>query len=207
MMNRISRRLASFALLALAGCGSVLAPPSPPPALYRLTPATDFAAAARTIPVQLAVDVPMAEAGLDTTRIALTRSPTTLDYFAASAWTDRLTSIVQALLIDTFDNAHRLAAVGAAAGTLRADVVLLTELRHFEAVYGSTGPPRWHIEITAKLVKLPEGTILADREFTGDETASRNEIPAVVEASDSAWHQVAKDIADWTATTLSPIVH
>jgi cholesterol transport system auxiliary component len=206
-MTWLYRSLTGLTLLALSGCGSILTPPTPPPALYRLTPATDFAAPARALPLQLAVDVPSAEAALDTTRIALSRSPTTLDYFAASAWTDRLTTSMQALLIATLDNAHGLAAVGPAAGALRADVVLLTELRHFEAVYGSAGPPQWHIDITAKLVKLPERTILAEREFVGDKAASRNDLPAIVEASDLAWHEVGKNIADWTATTLAPIAH
>jgi cholesterol transport system auxiliary component len=206
-MNRIYRSLVGLTLLGLSGCGGILAPPAPPPALYRLTPATDFTAPAQVLPVQLAVDAPSAEAALDTTRIALSRSPTTLDYFAASAWTDRLTTSVQALLIATLDNAHRLAAVGPAAGALHADVVLLTGLRHFEAIYGSAGPPQWHIEITAKLVKLPERTILAEREFSADAAASRNELPVIVEASDLAWHEVAKNIADWTATTLAPIAH
>jgi cholesterol transport system auxiliary component len=205
-MIRVPRCLLGLALLALAGCGSVLQPPAPPPALYRLTPAADFATGARIVPLQLAVDAPTAEAALDTTRIALTRSPTTLDYFAASAWTDRLTTLMQALLIQSFDNAHRLAAVGPQSGTLRADIVLVTELRHFEALYGSAGPPHWQIELTAKLVKLPERTLLADRSFHGDEMAARNELPAIVEASDLAWHRVAKDIADWTADTLSRTV-
>jgi cholesterol transport system auxiliary component len=206
-MSGVMRCLIGLALLALAGCGSILQPPAPPPALYRLTPATDFAAGARVVPVQLAVDMPTAEAALDTTRIALTRSPTTLDYFAASAWTDRLTTIVQALLIESFDNAHRFAAVGREAGALRADVVLVTELRHFEALYSGAGSPHWQIEITAKLVKLPERALLVDRSFRGDEAAARNDLPAIVEASDLAWHGVAKDIADWAADTLSRTVH
>ena len=206
-MSFLPRFLWGFALLALAGCGSVLQPPAPPPALYRLTPATDFAAGARPVPIQLAIDAPSAEAALDTTRIALTRSPTTLDYFAAAAWTDRLTTMVQTLLVESFDNAHRLAAVGPDAGILRADVVLAVELHHFEAAYGGAGPPHWQIELTAKLVKLPERSLIADRTFTADEAAARNELPAIVDASDQAWRRVAKDLADWTTETLARTAH
>lgn len=206
-MSRVWRSFAALTLLVLTGCGSILPQPAPPPALYRLTPADGFPAPARVIPLQLAIDAPTAEAALDTTRIALSRSATTLDYFAASAWTDRLTTMVQALLVETLNNAHRLAAVGPQAGALRADVVLVTELRHFEAVYGSAGPPQWHIEMTAKLVKLPERTILAERTFASDAAAARNELPAIIDASNLAWHQVAKDLADWTATTLAPVAH
>ncbi len=206
-MIRLPRFLLGFAVLALAGCGSVLPAPAPPPALYRLTPAADFAAGPRPVAVQLGIDAPSAEAALDTTRIALTRSPTTLDYFAAAAWTDRLSTMLQALLVESFDNAHRLAAIGPQSGALRPDIVLVTELRHFEALYNGTEPPRWQIEITAKLVKLPERTLLADRDFHADAAAARNDLVPIVEAADAAWHGVAKDIVDWSADTLSRTAH
>jgi len=202
-MIRLPHLALGAALLVLSGCGGLLQPPSPPPSLYRLTSASGFAGDPRVVPIQLAIDTPMAEAALDTTRIALTRNPTTLDYFADAAWTDRLTTVVQALLVQSFDNAQVLAAVGPQGGTLRAESVLVTELRHFEAAYNGPGPPHWQIEITAKLVKLPERVLIADRTFRGDEPAARNDMGAIVEAADSAWRGVAKDIVDWTAATLA----
>ena len=202
-MIRLPHLVLGVALLALPGCGSLLPQPSPPPSLYRLTPATDFSASQRIVPLQLAIDAPLAEAALDTTRIALARAPTTLDYFADAAWTDRLTTLVQSLLVASFDNAHALAAVGPEGGTLHADCVLITELRHFEAAYNGAGPPHWQIEITAKLVKLPERILLADRSFHSDQPAARNDMGAIVEAADGAWRGVAKAVVAWTAETLS----
>ena len=206
-MIRFPRLMLGVALLALPSCSSLLPQPSPPPSLYRLTPATDFSPGQRVVPLQLAIDAPIAEAALGTTRIALARAPTTLDYFADAAWTDRLTTVMQSLLIASFDNAHALAAVGPEGGTLRAECVLVTELRHFEAVYNGGGPPHWQIEITAKLVKLPERVLLADRTFHGDQPAARNDMGAIVEAADGAWHGVAKDVVDWTAATLARTEH
>lgn len=203
-MKRIARPFVTLVVLALTGCGSVLPQPSAPPALYHLTPASDFPAPPRRIAVQLAVDTPMAEAALDTTRIALARNPVTLDYFADAAWTDHLASMVQALLIQTLDNAHRLAAIGPQTGALRGDVVLVTELRHFEAAYAGSSPPRWQIEIIAKLVKLPERTLLADRAFRGDELAARNDLATIVDAANIVWRRVATELADWTADSLTP---
>lgn len=200
---RIALRVLVLAeTLALAACGGLLPQPAPPPALYRVTAAADFTPGPR-IAAQLAVDVPIAEAALNRERIALARSPTTLDYFADAAWTDRLSSMLQGLLIASLDNAHRLAAVGPPSTVLRADAVLVTELRHFEAVYGDAATPRWRIELTAKLIKMPERTILADRRFTAEEAVPRNALPAIVDTADSTWRAVAKDIADWTATTLA----
>jgi cholesterol transport system auxiliary component len=202
-MSGFSRGLSTLALLVLVGCGSILQPPAPPPTLYRLTPATEFAPGLGTASQQLAVETPMAEAALDTTRIALSRHPTALDYFADAAWTDRLTMIVQARLIDSFDNSHRLAAVGPQGGALHVEIVLVPELRHFEAVYdGASGSPHWQIELAVQLVKLPERTLLAERDFHGDVPAARNELSAIIEAADQAWRGVAKDVVDWTTDRL-----
>lgn len=203
MKKMTIRILAGFALLTLAGCGNLLPQPAPPPLLYRLNPATHFAESGRIIPLQLVVDPPHAEAALDTTRIALTRSPTTLDYFADAAWTDHLAAMVQGLLIASLDNAHRLAAVGPQSGELRADAALVTSLRHFEAVYDGNGAPKWRVEIAAKLVKMPDRALIAARVFNAEATASRNAVPAIVDAADSAWRRVAAEIADWTAASLA----
>lgn len=203
-MKRIALTFAVFALAALGGCGNILPQPGAPPALYHLTAARDFSPPARPIAAQLVVDAPTAEAALDTTRIALARSAVTLDYFADASWTDRLSVMVQTLLAQSLDNAHRLTAVGLQGGALRADVVLVTELRHFEAFYGDNGPPHWRIELVAKLVKLPDRTLIADHAFTADEPAARNDIPAIIDAADTAWRGVATQLVDWSATALAP---
>ena len=203
-MNRVALTFAAFTLAVLGGCGNILPQPGAPPALYHLTAARDFPPPGRPIAAQLVVDVPTAEAALDTTRIALARSPVTLDYFADVAWTDRLSTMVQALLAQSLDNGHRLAAVGLQSGALRADVVLVTELRHFEASYGDSGPPHWRIELIAKMVKLPDRTLIADHAFTADEPAARNDIPAIIDAADSAWRGVATQLVDWSAAALAP---
>jgi cholesterol transport system auxiliary component len=206
-MSRIMRRLVLLGVPALAACSSLLPQPAPPPPLYRLNPATQFTAPGPLVPVQLVVDPPLAQAALDTTRVALTRSPTTLDYFADAAWTDHLSAMVQALLVASLDNAHRLAAVGPQSGDLRADVALVTNLRHFEAVYSGKGAPKWHIEISAKLVAMPGRTLIAGRDFSTETPASANAMPAIIDAADAAWRRVAAEIADWTATSLVHRMH
>lgn len=190
------------AALALVGCSDILPKPAPPPALYRLTAATSFAAAA-SAPVQLEIAAPTAEAALDTTRIALSRSPTTLDYFADAAWTDRLPVVLQARLLDSFDNAHRLIALAGAASAAHGDAVLTIELRHFEAQYAGAGPPRWRIELTADIISAADRKVIATRTFTGEAAAAQNDMTAIVDAADEAWRGVATEIVDWAVDTLA----
>lgn len=197
------------AAFLLAGCGDILPKPAPPPALYRLTAAADFPAGGTFAPAQLAIEAPTAEAALDTTRIALSRSPTTLDYFADAAWTDRLPAVLQARLIDSFDNAHRLVALAGPSSAAQSDAILTIELRHFEAQYdgpaqsGAAGPPRWRVELTADLVAAADRKVIATRTFVGAAAAPQNDMTAIVATADQVWRGVAAQIVDWTAATLA----
>jgi cholesterol transport system auxiliary component len=192
------------ASLALAGCGDILPKPAPPPALYRLTAASDFPSGVVAAPTQLQIEVPNAEAALDTTRIALSRSATTLDYFADAAWTDRLPLVLQAQLLASFQNAHRLVVISGVASAAHSDAILTIEFRHFEAQYGGSGPPQWRIELNADLISTTDRKVVATRLFTGSATAAQNDMTAIVDSANQAWRGVATQIVDWAADTLVP---
>jgi cholesterol transport system auxiliary component len=204
-MNLAARLLPLTLLLLSASCSGLLPKPAAPPQLYTLTPATNFAPGGAPVVAQLLVDMPLAPAALDTSRIVLSRSPTTIDYFADAAWTDRLSAMVQSLLVASLENAHRISAVGRADSSLRADAILLTELRHFEAVYAGSGPPELRLEISLRLVKMPDRDTIAQRDFTLTQPVARNDLPVIVDGFDQAWHALVPQIADWIADQLSRV--
>jgi cholesterol transport system auxiliary component len=191
------------AAFALAGCGDILPKPAPPPALYRLTAATDFPAAGTPSPTQLQIDIPIADAALDSTRIALSRSATTLDYFADSAWTDRLPVLLQTRLLESFQSAHRLVALAGAGSAAHGDVILVINLRHFEAQYGASGAPQWRVELNADLVSATDRKVIATRFFAGSVPAAENNMNAIVDSADRAWRGVATQIVNWAADRLA----
>jgi cholesterol transport system auxiliary component len=192
------RLLASGALLTLAGCASILGL-TPPGKLYRLTPPRDFPAGLPHVGTALLIDLPQAQAGIDTSRIALSRSPLSLDYFADADWTDRLPELIQSLLLAAFENSGGVIAIDRNAGGVRADYLLRTEIRHFEAVYdGTNGPPRVWVEITARLVSVPQRAIIAEARFEQHVPASANDVPAIVAAFNAANDAVVRDIVEWT---------
>lgn len=195
--------LALLAALALAGCGDILPKPAPPPALYRLTAPNDFRAGGAPATIQLQVEVPNAEAALDTTRIALSRSATTLDYFADAAWTDRLPLVLQAQLVGSFQNAHRLLPIAGAAAAAHGDAILTIDLRHFEAQYGGSGLPQWRIELNADLISATDRKVIATRLFTGSAAVAQNNVTAIVDSADQAWRGVATQLVDWAGDTLA----
>jgi cholesterol transport system auxiliary component len=195
-------RILALAMLGplLVGCGSVLPKPPPEPDLYTLTaPAPPDPAKSRH-PVQILVALPQSTAALDSVRIALTQSPTSFEYYADAAWTDHAPSMLQSLLVETLERTGLFAAVARSSSNLRADETLISDLRHFEAEYRG-GAPQARVEIDFKLVKTPEGSIIAEKDFSATAPASTNTVSAVVEALNNATHQVLSQVGPWIASS------
>jgi cholesterol transport system auxiliary component len=197
---RVSRRWATTIMaLGLAGCGSLFGG-GQPAQLYRVTPVRTFPPDLPHRPVQLLIDVPLAPAGLDTSRIALTRSAVSIEYFADSEWTDRVPLMVQTDLRESLENSKTVTAIERESAGLGADLILKTEIRHFEALYESPqGPPVVWVAIMARLVNPTGRDIIAQNTFERREPASENQIPAIVVAFDQALGGVIEDIVMWTA--------
>ena len=187
-------------LPALAGCGGILSAP-PKRDLYRVSPTFAFPARLPHVAAQLLVAAPGAPAALDSARIALSRSSVSLDYFADAEWTDRAPFLVQAALLEGFEKSAALPAVGPDSGTLRADFVLETAIRDFEAVYDSPGgPPRVVVALNAQLVRMPARSIVAQTSVRREKVAAANAIPEIVQAFGMALGAAAQDVVTWTAT-------
>jgi len=198
---RLSRRFVpSVIVLALAGCSGLFGG-SAPAHLYRVTPKSTYPANLPHRPVQILVDVPLAPAGLDSSRIALSRSAVSIDYFADSEWTDRAPLLVQTALVESFENSGTINAIDRESVGLRADFILKTEIRHFEAVYDSpNGPPDVWAAINVRLVNPSNRDIVAQSSFERRQQASANDVPNVIAAFDEALGGVMKDIVVWTVT-------
>jgi len=191
------RPLAISLALTLAGCGGILSE-TPKRQLYRLEPVLALPAPLPHVAAQLLVAVPQAPAGLDTARIALSRSAVSLDYFADAEWTDRAPLLVQTALVEAFEKSGALAAVARDSAALRADLVLETTIRDFQAAYDSpTAPPRVAVALTAKLIKIPERKIVAQTSVVRQAAASANDIPAVVRAFDEALGAAVSEVVAW----------
>jgi cholesterol transport system auxiliary component len=112
--------------------------------------------------------------------------------------------MVQSLLVESFENTGKIAAIDRESMALRADYVLEPDLRDFTAIYGASGVPTVRVRIGLKLVHLPEKQIVALRSVSADAPAQQNSVPAVVEAFDTALHQAIGDTVAWTLTSMRP---
>jgi cholesterol transport system auxiliary component len=180
----------------LAGCG--LPGGGEPAQLYDLTPKSTFDPNLPTVEWQLIVERPVASAGLNSPKIALQRTPLTLDFYARANWTDQAPQMVQTLLIESFENTSRIRAVSRESTQLRPDYVLQTELREFQAEYDSpNAPPNVHVRINGKLVRMPDRTIVASQTADRKIRAEKSDIGSVVMAFDDALGKTLKQIVEW----------
>lgn len=190
--------LAAIAVaLAVASCG-VLPGTGEPPQIFVLTAKSSFAPDLPRVDWQLTIDLPVAEAGLNSARIALQRSRVTLEYYANANWVDTAPAMIQKLLVESFENTGKIVSVGRQSVALRSDYSLLIELREFQAEYMDGGRPTAHVRMNAKLVKMPQRTIIAT--FTAEhfEPAAAGDLASVVMAFDEALGKVMRRVVEWT---------
>jgi cholesterol transport system auxiliary component len=201
------RFAATAPALLIAGCAGLIPGTGQAPQLYVLSRKTTFPPELPTVRDQLLVDVPVATGGIDTTRIVLSRSPTTIDYFANAAWSDRAPVMVQALLIESFETTGKIIGISRDEAGLRADYVLMPELRRFEAIYATDGavdaPPTVLTRLLVRLVRMPDRTIIGETVAERREPAARNALEAIVDAYNEALGGVMKDIVTWTLHRMS----
>ena len=160
----------------LAGCELIKAAEEPVD-LYTITPKNTFEADMPAVTWQLSVDLPAAAANVNTGRIALAHSATSSDYYSKTAWTDRAPLMVQTRIVDSFENSHKIVAVARESIGLRANYVLQTDLRNFEAMYFYGGTPIVKVRIVAKLGALPDRQIIGVGTFERCVRARAEKLP------------------------------
>jgi len=190
----------------LTACAGNLLPGAgnDPPDLYVLTPKNTFPADLPTVNWQLVIPLPVADAALNTARITLRQNPISLEYYARANWIDTAPQMIQTLLVESFENSGKIVGVGRQSVTLRADYSLLTDLREFQAEYLGAGPPRVRVRLNAKMVKMPQRTILATETFEFLEPAASSDLQAVVSAFDVALGKTLKRIVEWSLKSVPP---
>lgn len=200
-VSRLLRRLALTVVLLVCTSCSSLFDGGGPAQLYRVTPASTYPANLLHRSVQLLVDHPLAPAGLDTSRIALSRSPLSIEYFADSEWAERTPLLLQTALLQSFENSRAITAIGRESADLRADFILDPEIRHFEAVYDSpNGAPEAWVAINVQLINPSSREVVARSSFARRQRASANDVPAIISAFDEALAGVMTEIVVWTIT-------
>jgi cholesterol transport system auxiliary component len=190
--------------VALAACSNIIGPPDASP-LYMLKPPKMAAGGGPRVFWQLSVTMPEAPDSLDTDRIALVQPTSQMDYYAGATWQDQLPSLVQSSLIEAFEASGRIAAVGRDTEGLKADFVLLTDIRDFQARYDvADAPPTAVVRIVARMMAVRGRTIVQTINAHGEVAAGENSVASVVVAFDQALGNAVSQIVDGALAAPAP---
>lgn len=195
--------VALVAVVAVSACAAIELATREPPRLFQLTPKSTFEESLPATDATLAVEVPSATAGLNTGRIALRPTPTTLEYYAGASWIDVVPIMVQNLLIESLDNTGRVDVLGREVVGVRADYALLTHVREFQAEYEGDGPPDVRVRLQVRLVRLPRRISVAATSEEAVVPAESTSLADIVTAFDRAFGDVTKDVVGWTVEQLA----
>jgi cholesterol transport system auxiliary component len=174
--------------LALAACAG------PAPLTFDLSAPRERPA--RQIGLQIVVTPPTAVTPFNSDRIVV-RSPTMgLTVLPGAQWSAELPELLQSRIIQAFENARLLKAVGRPSDRLASDYNLNTEIRRFE-IDATRGEAI--VELVVKFVGDRSGRITAARVFEGRVPSGARSGAEASAALDAALANVLRDLVAWTS--------
>lgn len=179
----------------LSSCSSLLSKPAPD--TYDITAPTTFPNLKGKSRAQILILEPSALKVLDSDQIVIKPNAATVQYLAKSQWADRVPKVVQAKLIETFENTDRVKAIAKPGEGLVIDYQIVSNVRAFQANVVN-GTSKAQVAISVKLVSDRTGKVVRSNVFNEVVPLSSTDPLDVVTAIDAAFDKVARDIVAWT---------
>ena len=135
----------------------------------------------------------------DTQKILIRSGAGTYSNISDAQWADNLPKLIQARIVQSFENAHQLSAVSRPLEQLTAQYRLELAIRSFQIAMD----PSAHavVDVTARLVN-DKGVVAGARAFTASIPAKSIQAPDAAAALNEAFSQVAKEIVVWTVGAI-----
>ncbi len=196
--------IAMLAIVSMAGCTGLgtLQQASKPNDLYLLSPKSTFSPSLPRVQRQIVVEEPTATAAVNTDQIAVQPTPLQVQYLARARWVDRAPLIVQTLLVESFENSGKVAAVGRSTVGLRADYVIVPDLREFQGIVVSEADNssniRVEVRMNIKIIDEFEDKIIASSSFQENVVSASDQTADLVTAFDTALGRTMRDAVEWS---------
>ena len=182
----------------LAGC-ALIQPQEAPRETYDLTAPADVRGDGSTS-AQILVKLPTALKAIDSDRIVVKPSPTVITYLEGAQWQDSVPRMVQAKLVEAFENTSATGATAKPGDGLVIDYQLVIDIRRFEIA--ADGAAQAVIEISIKLLTDRTGQVRETRIFTATAPATGGPGAGYVAALDAAFDQLARDVVRWVTRAV-----
>lgn len=182
--------------LALSGCAGLIT--GGDAELYDLNPVTGYSGELAQSPARLLIEEPIAKRALDTDRMPVRPTAQEYQYLADARFADRVPSLMQSLLVESFENANALKSVARTALGLQGDYVIKAEIRAFEAgFYEDEDRPTVRTRMAVTLVRLPALSIVKSKVFEASAKADGNETSQIVATYDMAAQMLIGEVVKW----------
>jgi len=169
--------------ILLAGCTRLYAPQVETSHIYVLDAQAPVKTGRIKRDLVLAVSMPRARPGFDTSLIAYLRQPHELDYFVVNRWADTPARMLEPLLLQALEQTGSFRAIVRAPGVVPANIRLDTELVRLQQDFG-TQPSKVQITLRAQLIDMTDQRVLAVKLFDETENAvSDNAYGGVITAN------------------------
>lgn len=186
---------ALLSALVLAGCGGG----GESLQTFELMAPQEYTAA-RQARGTLTVALPTALRAIDSERVIVQPTPGEINYLSGARWSDRVPRLVQARIIQAFENSKRILAVTREGDKLQTDYKLDTEVREFGVLV--TPSPQALVEISARIINMRNGRVVATQVFTARAETSSVDGPSATAAINHAFGLVLIDLVGWATARI-----
>lgn len=174
--------------------------PKQGPATYDLMAATSFPALDKTISGPLVVPDPSATIVFDTQKILIRAADGTFSNVEGGQWTDNLPKLMQAKVLQSFENAKQLREVSRPYDQLTAEYRLELGIRSFQIAMDPS--PTAVVEFTARIIS-DKGAVADARLFKVTAPAKSTNAADAVAALNDAFAKAASDLVVWTVQAVA----
>lgn len=190
---------------ALAGCsggvlGGLIGTGNNPTPTFDLSAPRNFGQLPPRARGLLAVELPGALQILDTEKIVVYPSAGEVAYLTDAQWLDRLPRLMQARIVQSFENSTRIRAVAKSQDRVSADYLLVVDIRQFGIV--AYDGPYAVVELSVKVVYQRGGRIAAATVFGSKVQAAAATGAQATLALDQAFSEVLVQMVKWTSRRI-----
>lgn len=187
--------LACCALLP-AACVSVLPDAAPASARYQVTDVTAIAVDRAPALWTLGIEEPEATLAFNTAKIALSREPARIEYYAGGEWVDRAPRLFGAALIRSFENTGAVKGVGSRMTLPISTYALQTDIRKLSITH-QNGERTADVAVFARLTN-GRSVVHASKLFTASEPVAADNAGAAASALNAGLEKIQRELVEWT---------
>lgn len=196
LVKRPSILIAAALATTLSGCALLGSKPAPRDT-YELTAPSSVSGVGIARRAQVLVKAPGALKALDSDRMLLRPSPSELTILSGAQWSDSVPAMVQAKLVEAFENSGAFGATAKPGDGLVIDYQVISDIRRFEV--DTSGAPTARFELSVKLLSDKSGRVVESRVFNGTAPVSGADPADYVRGYNAAFDEVASSLVRWVA--------